>query len=726
MFKETIILAPGANSAELSRSIANTFCTRIFSTLELAQFLLMRSGVAVEEEFLPSNEIPNIIYSFGCRSYTDAKNYAEAFHTMMILCKFEDIKPALEKSQFREKNKKLYSLFLKYRDYLKDNNLIDSDGIIHKAIDEAKKLDVVTFKEFPLSPIDKMLAANIEEKSLAKCQAKPTYIKAYGSVNEAKYIISDIINNHNLDECVIACNNNLIFHDFDIPMTFSDGESIARTNPAKLLKLIAEWERDNYFGVDGLRNILKSPECNFEGDVEEIAVKVGNLRSGYGNLLEFLNKYCVLRPNTNDEAALNAISEFIENFLKYNPEASYLDILDEVLSLHIGSELAEPGKVHVTSINGALSCHRDKLYVFGLDASSFPGRAVESYLLLDEDLKCLNPDAITSVKKLDMKLKQFNDLMTISSNPTLSYSSINLADVKPQNPASVLFGAKFKEVNYFTDEIDPGRAIGKAIIDNKDLSFTYKEFKQETPNNLLDRSFSASAIDDFTTCPMKFYFKRVMNIYPDSEDDPKQVIPALNFGILAHELMEYLAKNKVTFDEFKVQCENAFEKFLVTRPPLFKDEVGKEKRDFMKAMANAYKQSADKDVISAEHNYEAIHKTGVKLKGRPDRVETDGILVDFKTGRNIVHEQNDLETCVQVIVYAWLCEQAGLNIDTCEYRYLRRDKIVTCEYGEYIKDQLTEKLELLANCAKTNEWRIKGKCKYCDYEGICQSKTGKK
>lgn len=59
--KEKIILAPGANGTELTKSMAmhgvNCFNIRICGASELARLLLMRSGIPIREDFVSASGI---------------------------------------------------------------------------------------------------------------------------------------------------------------------------------------------------------------------------------------------------------------------------------------------------------------------------------------------------------------------------------------------------------------------------------------------------------------------------------------------------------------------------------------------------------------------------------------------------------------------------------------------------------------------------------------------
>lgn len=716
------------------------------STLEFVRYSLMKSGISIDADFIPSSDIPNIIYSlnkggfFSAAKYVDAVNIARAFKVMNSLV--DDVETPLKAGQFKEKNEAILELYNAYQDYKHEHNLVDADDIIHMA----PPMEAVILDEFPLAPIESRLVSNPKHwslKNIFKFNDNIKSIKAYGEINEAKYILKDIYKNHSLDECVIACANPAIYTEvfndlavqYDIPITFGCGKPIATTNPAKLLSLIMNWETSNYFGIDGLYKILKSGTFNTELFNEKYLEAIGNLRicfnkatndkriSDYekvntdtdfvrsfaadmeAGVTAFIRKYCIV----DDEAALDLICNAIDSFLNYNPGSNYKDIALDIFDRNYGNSISEEGKVYLTTIAGAMSTVRPKLYACGLSSTNFPGSVRESYLLLDDDLKNFSDRAPLSDVVLDKKLKDYENLISLYKDKTLSYSSFDLAEVKPQNPSSVLFGNDFEEVNYFIDSnIIPEFEYKPVAIHVKDWQ---------------DREYSASAIDAFVKCPKLFYLQRLLDIWPHEPEDPLCIIDAKTFGNLAHKMMELLSGSNISKDEFKDHCSHAFDEYLLTRPAVFGAEVPREKKQFMDAMLKSYTTA---EVISTETRYSAVHESGVKLKGYPDRVEKDGTLVDFKTGRNVKHKTDDIDRCVQVVMYAWLCEQAGIDIDHCEYWYLRLGQKVECAYDEAMKARFAEKLEELVKCANSNTWETKTKipksekCTYCQFGDICQ------
>ena len=148
-------------------------------------------------------------------------------------------------------------------------------------------------------------------------------------------------------------------------------------------------------------------------------------------------------------------------------------------------------------------------------------------------------------------------------------------------------------------------------------------------------------------------------------------------------MMEKLASEKMSKGDFTDVAGKAFDAFLLGRPPMHEEEAKRSRKDFLKMMETAYDMElgTGNEVLSAEEEVTFEHPAGVKLHGYPDRVEKDRdgnyIIADFKTKYRVDHVENDINTCLQVVIYAWLCEQKGLDITRCDYRYIRKNRIIS-------------------------------------------------
>lgn len=572
---------------------------------------------------------------------------------------------------------------------------------------------------------------------------------------------------------------------FDIPMTFGSGISITSAYPTKFAQLLENWNTNGYNGISALKKLIFSEvflkdklieEIQYE-NLEEIIHRAGNLRLSFDStinkerlenykkieenkefyealtrfsselelgFIEFLKKYAYIRESQYalDHSALNRIVSQLEIYTSYLPNGNIEEVLELVLSSNVRKEISKEGYLHITNLSDAYASVRDHVFVCGLSADTFPGSVKENYLIFDKELLQLHKDALTSEAMIHKRKQALLDFVTFLNSLDidihLSYSNYNLATLKENNPSSILFDIyeerekkdmdsflkDMREVTYFDKPTSRSDMIAKAYKDHKEIesSLTLEELPYS--NNLLDRYWSPSALELFFSCPRRFYLTRILNIPDEVEDDPFVVIDGASVGTMAHSLMEELKDKHLEKKEFLARASQAFDNFLLGRPPIH--EATKEKKDFMDMMEYAYEDDPKRESISTEETYYAIHETGVKLFGIPDNIEKvdddKAIIVDYKTKRKIDHIQDDIDTCLQVIIYGYLCEKNHIAIDHLEYRYFRKRRNITCKYDTGIKNALYKKMEEFKEALENNDFprnENKDSCKYCTLRDIC-------
>lgn len=840
--KERIILAPAASETELLRSLAkagvNSMGWHVMNGPQLAKTALMRSGAAVEETFLTSQEEPALLFSFlreipyfKAASFADAEALSSALRILRSLIT-EDEENALRKKlaggEFPEKNAALLSVYERYASLLQSINKIDTVGLLRKAMDAAAPFDAdfLMVKEFPLTPLETSLLSFVSEGdytelSLAelfgaeeKAVSVADYTEGYGTINEVLHILTEIYDQKiPLDTCTIACTNpgkyGQIFFDlsqqYGIPATYGCGVPITNTNPAELLKLLYHWDVFGQHGMEALQAILHSDAFDRKaffvllGQEEDedrktlpaIAEMAGNLRISFDksenekriaafrkvlqekgdetrlNVLNqvevlsraleegyasFIDRFSVIRPEPLgrfDKSAVKVITDFLNAYLEYGDAAAVGTIIPKLLEKTVSSEISREGALHITSMEGALTALRKNLYVCGLAASEFPGSPTENYLLLDSDLLLFGDtaQAPTSEQKIRHKKDTFRNLLqtasALGSRISLSWSGYDIASLKDCNPSSVLFTCFETEhpgasTDDFRDAVHPFAYFEEQITSTRQVATAYAGGLVFDPSpvcvnlpdagELLEKSWSPTALEVFFQCPRRFYLTRIVGIPDEEEDDPFTVIDAKALGSLAHAMMKQLAEESMTEAQFLQRCEAAFDRFLTERPPIHTHDAEKEKADFLKMMQTSYRMDPGNEILSSETEYAFTHPCGIRLKGFPDRLEKepDGslIIADFKTKRRFDHKKDDINTCLQVVVYAWLCEQAGYPVTRCDYRYIRKGKTISCTYDVLRKAQLEEKLQqfkdaLTANRFPKNPGKQDENCRYCKLSDVC-------
>ncbi len=485
---------------------------------------------------------------------------------------------------------------------------------------------------------------------------------------------------------------------------------------------------------------------------------------------EFISKFAYIRKGSEtnsqkllmmlDMSAASAIYEELKVIRSSGVDQDEEDMILNVLKIGVASGRSEEGKLFVTTVDGALSSIRKNVYIAGLSATNYPGSNRQNYLLLDADIRLFGDDAeyMTSDGKITQKRKKLLTLAELSSNLgseiNVSYAGLNVSELKRDNASSLVFELYSKEcgrnatskeleekvqkIGYFEPAISKSRKVGEAYNEGKVVTQSNTGDVRDTVDISwnLDREYSPSALEDFFGCQLKFMYKRILGIPEPDEDDPFSVIAANDIGTLAHSLMESLANSTMSKDDFLALSGEYFDRFLLEHPPLVKQKADAEREEFLDMMGISYDMDPQRQVVLKEEDIHCTHESGVKIHGFPDRVEklNDGsyLIVDFKSKRKLEHMPDDIETCLQVVIYAYLMESRGFKVSGGEYRYIRLgEPPVTCKYDKEMKDALNKKLEYFKDRMEKARFPASGldidkspnspdACKYCAYGMICR------
>lgn len=483
---------------------------------------------------------------------------------------------------------------------------------------------------------------------------------------------------------------------------------------------------------------------------EELALPTEVFISKYANIRRDNEKNSEKMLTALDIAASATIYEELVTIRESGASQSDEDIIINILKMNVMSQKSEPGSLHITSIDKALSSIRKRLYIAGISASKYPGSPKENYLLLDSDLRLFGEEAEyqTSEGRIKSRISAVLNLAElascIGSIINVSYSGMNVAELKRDNASSLIYELYSKmngtsatsddmakaiiNVDYFEPAISASRLVGKAYTEDKRILQDYEE-PDETPVGWnIDAAYAPTAIETFYGCPRSFMIGYILGIPEPDEKDPFEVISVRDIGTMAHSLMEQLADNDMTLEEFMSLSREFFDRFIDEHPPLIPEKVEAVKNEFLDMMETAYKGDPHRKVVLKEVDIHCEHPTGVKLHGFPDRVEQldDGscLIVDFKTGRTVKHIEDDFETCFQIIVYAYLMESLGYKVSGGEFRYIRLGQTVKCRYDNDMKNKLARALNLFKTTMLAGVFLCDPtSCEFCKYKEICNVKN---
>ncbi len=474
----------------------------------------------------------------------------------------------------------------------------------------------------------------------------------------------------------------------------------------------------------------------------------------------FLKKYANIRKHTVggplDKSSLNAIQDVLSLARRFSGPFSMEDMIPIALAQTVGGESAMPGKLFVTSVGEALSSLRDHLYILGLSADKFPGKPRENALMLDSDWELLpSPEtAPTSRRRVKGTLDRMTMLVRLAASLNVDvhvyWPDYDPAALKELIPSSMIYrlsdecsGFRKEVEGYFPSTYSEAYAIGKLYLKDEQVA-PVAEVKELTTDAGVDpelREWSPTAIDAWFGCKRSFLYKYILHLDVREEDDPMVIISPLEMGNLAHHLMEILAAERPDEEKFRSLAASMLDDYLISRPPMDSHAAEIAKDRFVRMMDSAWKEDPGREVVLYEKELHGVHPCGLKLEGRPDRVEADGngkyIVVDFKTGRKVAQERNDPKSCRQALIYAWILQQSGRLPAYCEYRYLQlsRDRDVMCETNPLTMGQLDEDLSLFYNGLKSGDFAPedgygnkckKDTCDHCSYQAVCAADVERK
>ena len=386
---------------------------------------------------------------------------------------------------------------------------------------------------------------------------------------------------------------------------------------------------------------------------------------------------------------------------------------------------------------------RENLFIAGLSAGNFPGSPAENYLVPDNDMLLLGENVPTSENIVIANKNRLLDVLKVASaldsEIKLSYSGFDTSELKEENASSVLFeifceycgGSDMKSfekslihTGYFDNNIGISRHIGKAYNSGADIAFNSEKL-ESTVNISSDIVLSPTAVEIYAQCPRKFYLAHILKIQIPDTDDVFTVISPLDLGNLVHKLLENDAKEHFSPDELYKLAEDSFDRFIAGRPPVNEHKCKEIRSQFLEMVLNGQAMSSKNNIVEPELKIEPVEIGGVMLRGKLDRLEKlpsgEYIIADFKTGSRIMHKEDDIESCLQVLLYAAMLKKAkNITVSRGEYRYLRYRKSITCSFTESIEYALNEILGELANALKTGAFSTSNNCFYCEYKNICR------
>ena len=292
----------------------------------------------------------------------------------------------------------------------------------------------------------------------------------------------------------------------------------------------------------------------------------------------------------------------------------------------------------------------------------------------------------------------------------LTYPYFELAALEDNNPSSVFFDLFPGDVSNcpshnFEDLLLPiNKDVYKAHLQNKYVSTLDPSIDIDLdPSVLLNKKYSPSSFHGFFEKENKlsFLLSSVLGISVQEEDDSYSIISSNDRGTLIHDLVRGFQKDKISQKDFHDKAEKAFDDFILTKPPVIPSSLARAKEEYLRLVDNLYDDDPGNDFVSAEKRLNGV-VADIYFGGQFDRIEKDNngkyLLVDYKTGRTVIHKKDDVVSCIQGLIYGYLInhdkdyQSKGIVIDRIEFRYPDTRVAPSISYTQENEDALIEKI----------------------------------
>jgi DNA helicase-2/ATP-dependent DNA helicase PcrA len=231
---------------------------------------------------------------------------------------------------------------------------------------------------------------------------------------------------------------------------------------------------------------------------------------------------------------------------------------------------------------------------------------------------------------------------------------------------------------------------------------------------------SASAIDTYEQCPLRFKLEREWNL-------PRDVPAALHYGAAMHRVLHsFYDAQRYGREIGDEQLLENFRADLATAGIADRyqyDLYLRQGREQLAQFLEWARSGTPPEVLQTERKFD-LPVAGTKLTGRIDRMDrvgSDGVaIVDYKTGKP--KSQEDADDSLQLSLYALAAKEAwGLRADRLIFHNLEDNSVVaTTRDGADLEAAKIKVRDAAENIAAGNFPAKPGyQCSFCPYRNLC-------
>ena len=418
----------------------------------------------------------------------------------------------------------------------------------------------------------------------------------------------------------------------------------------------------------------------------------------------------------------------LSDFVKYLD-----DCFENEIDINLDKDSVVQNAVQLMTYHGSKGREFEYVYLPNLISSIWEDfRMPGEYKLITEDV----PDKDAAQAKKDSELLKLLFVGITRAKHTLTISFADSNNGKAQQITKYLeptanYDFDSEQFECSADDLTTEfyRSVSSDVFDNQ------KAFKNEIEERVKSVVLSPSRLNDYLSCPRKFFYVKVLGIDVEEAD-----WDGANFGTLIHSLLERAVK--VAKESAYPTIEEILEKFRLGMDGMkFSSEAKKEKyfKQGQKLLTNYYpyfSQIPISRITDIEFSFYGVDVDGDFITGKIDRIEknSDGTfeLYDYKTGnytseKKIAPNEEKQNYFNQLCFYKYAYEKlTGNKVSKVGIIYVENheksvDKYLTDDDMKYIetliKDTYQNIKALKFNPIKEDK---QGACKNCVYKQLCK------
>lgn len=536
---------------------------------------------------------------------------------------------------------------------------------------------------------------------------------------------------------IVAFIKSIVYSDDSLSFYQLASSDVYRIDEAKLSEIYTLAKRKNRSVFETAKwllgqNKLFSDDSQLNDlltDIEKYRSKIKDLTAGeliYQYLTEkgYL-KFLSANPSIKNELMIQNIARFFDRITQFSHSSSDLGLIAFINNLELiidaggdaGTAEINPDidAVNILTVHAAKGLEWPVVFVVNMVSDRFPTRRRRDQLPIPEALiKEHLPEG-------DYHLEEERRLFYVASTRAKELLFLTNADDYG--------GKRMKKVSQFVLELlnEAGLEKLKHTLSPIEKIERFKEVTKNAPLRSRPEigktlKLSRAQIDDYFTCPKKYYFAHIIKI-------PLLENHYLMYGTAIHSALDHyfnrkIRKDRVTLEQLLQDFEVAFRNVgFITR-----EHEDQRKAAGIQTLTRFYQYDQDRNVIpsSVEAVFEFL-ENNVRINGRYDLVYGKGETAevwDFKTSQ--VKDQKSADkrikesTQMQIYALSWL--EKNKNIPKTVLYFIESglvgEKTFTIKELEETKKMIFE----VADGIRSEKYEAKpeqSSCKLCPYREIC-------